>query len=85
MMTQIRVHGTRAFSDYIIYAVINRGVTITTSDELTTIVRACYIANTNDDESKGGRKSNFLLILSTKSGMIPTVRISKMDYLTKKG
>ena len=58
-MTQIRVHGTRAFSDYILYAVMNRGVYITTSDELTTIVRACYIANTNNDESKG-RKSTFL-------------------------
>ena len=58
-MIQIRDHGTRAFSDYIQNVVINRGVTITTSDELINIVRACYVVNTKDDESKG-RKSTFL-------------------------
>ena len=58
-MTEMRFHGTRAFSDYVLYAVINRGVSITTSDELINIVRACYIANTNDAESRG-RKSTFL-------------------------
>ena len=51
-MTQIRVYGTRAFSDYLLYAVINRGVQIKSSDELTTIARDCYIAKTNDDERK---------------------------------
>ena len=58
-MTQIRVHGTPTFSDYVLYALIKRGVTITTSDELTNIVRAYYIVNTNDNKSKAGRKSAF--------------------------
>ena len=57
-MTQMRVHGTRTFSDYILHAVINRGDTITTSDQLTTIVRACYIVNTND-ESRGRKLAFF--------------------------
>ena len=51
-MTQMRVHRARAFTDYVLYAVINRGVSITTSDELINIVRACYIANTDDAESR---------------------------------
>ena len=58
-MTQMRVHGTRAFSDYVLYAVMNRRVSITTSDELINIIRAYYIANTNTAESRG-RKSTFL-------------------------
>ena len=58
LMTQMRVHGTRAFSDYILYAVIDRGVEIRNEDQLTTIVRSCYIANTNDDNNVG-RPSSF--------------------------
>ena len=58
-MTQIRVHGTRAFSDYILHAVIEREVEIKSSDELNTIVRGCYIANTKNDERKTGRNQNF--------------------------
>ena len=58
-MTQMRVHGTRAFNDYILYAVIERGVSITTSDQLINIIRACYVANAYDDNNMG-RKSMFL-------------------------
>ena len=59
IMTQMRVHGTRAFIDYILYAVIERGVSITTSDQLINVIRACYVANANDDNNTG-RKSTFL-------------------------
>ena len=58
-MTQMRVHGTRAFIDYILYAVIERGVSITNSDQLINVIRACYVANTNDDNNTG-RKSTCL-------------------------
>ena len=51
-MTQIRGYETRVFSDYFIYSVMKRGVTFTTSDELTNIVRACYIVNTKDDNNR---------------------------------
>ena len=58
-MTQMRVHGTRAFLDSILYAVIIRGENINTSDELINIIRACYVANANDNSNRG-RRSVFL-------------------------
>ena len=58
-MPQMRVHGTRAFSDYLLFAVVERGAKIELSDELMNIVRACYVVNTKDDNKKG-RKSMFL-------------------------
>ena len=38
-ITQIQVHGTRAFLYYILYTVIEKGFEIKSSDKLATIVR----------------------------------------------
>ena len=55
--THIRVHGTRAFSDFLLYAVIKRRDNIKTSNTFINIVRAFYVVNTKDDNRKE-KKSN---------------------------
>ena len=88
-LTQRRVDGTRAFLDYLLYAVIEREVTITTSDELTNIIRACYAVNTKIDNSKARQKSTILnnrqefnKVLLNKEGLEDIITVDVNSFVS---
>ena len=76
-IAQKRQYGSRAFSDNILYAVIERGVTITAKNVLTNLIRAYWIINANDDNNKG-RKSSFSKAKLIRIDMANTVENIEM-------